>query len=68
MLDTICIYKCVFLHLFVVLFVHQVLVSAGKEPPCFLQLFQGGLIIYKGSRENSANSTGTKIYFFLIYF
>ncbi|KAK5905962.1 hypothetical protein CgunFtcFv8_001867 [Champsocephalus gunnari] len=36
----------------------QVLVSAGKEPPCFLQLFQGGLIIYKGSRENSANSTG----------
>ncbi|KAJ4940591.1 hypothetical protein JOQ06_026888 [Pogonophryne albipinna] len=36
----------------------QVLVSAGKEPPCFLQLFQGGLIIYKGSRENSANNTG----------
>uniref|UniRef100_A0A7N9B0R0 Supervillin d n=1 Tax=Mastacembelus armatus TaxID=205130 RepID=A0A7N9B0R0_9TELE len=31
----------------------QVLVSQGKEPPCFLQLFHGGLIIHKGSRENS---------------
>uniref|UniRef100_A0A7N6BVQ3 HP domain-containing protein n=1 Tax=Anabas testudineus TaxID=64144 RepID=A0A7N6BVQ3_ANATE len=30
----------------------QVLVSQGKEPPCFLQLFQGGLIIHKGSRED----------------
>uniref|UniRef100_A0A8C5GNX2 Supervillin-like n=1 Tax=Gouania willdenowi TaxID=441366 RepID=A0A8C5GNX2_GOUWI len=36
----------------------QVLVSQGKEPPCFLQLFQGGLIIHKGSRENSSNNTG----------
>uniref|UniRef100_A0A8C4NME4 Supervillin d n=1 Tax=Dicentrarchus labrax TaxID=13489 RepID=A0A8C4NME4_DICLA len=36
----------------------QVLVSEGKEPPCFLQLFQGGLIIHKGSREDSANNTG----------
>uniref|UniRef100_A0A3B4XDT4 Supervillin d n=1 Tax=Seriola lalandi dorsalis TaxID=1841481 RepID=A0A3B4XDT4_SERLL len=35
----------------------QVLVSQGKEPPCFLQLFQGGLIIHKGSREDSANNT-----------
>uniref|UniRef100_A0A3B4B1U4 HP domain-containing protein n=1 Tax=Periophthalmus magnuspinnatus TaxID=409849 RepID=A0A3B4B1U4_9GOBI len=29
----------------------QMLVSQGKEPPCFLQLFQGGLIIHKGSRD-----------------
>lgn len=36
----------------------QVLVSQGKEPPCFLQLFQGGLIIHKGSRDDSANNTG----------
>ncbi|KAK2820392.1 hypothetical protein Q5P01_023351 [Channa striata] len=36
----------------------QVLVSQGKEPPCFLQLFQGGLIIHKGSREDGANGTG----------
>ncbi|XP_030610394.1 supervillin [Archocentrus centrarchus] len=37
----------------------QVLVTQGKEPPCFLQLFQGGLIIHKGSRENSTNNTGS---------
>ncbi|XP_057214187.1 supervillin isoform X2 [Triplophysa rosa] len=36
----------------------QVLVSQGKEPPCFLQLFQGGLIIHRGSREDSSNNTG----------
>lgn len=36
----------------------QVLVSQGKEPPCFLQLFQGGLVIHKGSRDDSANNTG----------
>ncbi|XP_059180038.1 supervillin [Centropristis striata] len=36
----------------------QVLVTQGKEPPCFLQLFQGGLIIHKGSREDSAKNTG----------
>ncbi|XP_047232858.1 supervillin isoform X3 [Girardinichthys multiradiatus] len=35
----------------------QVLVTQGKEPPCFLQLFQGGLIIHKGSRDDSSNST-----------
>lgn len=38
----------------------QVLVTQGKEPPCFLQLFQGGLIIHQGSREDSFNNTGTK--------
>uniref|UniRef100_A0A8C8JMJ0 HP domain-containing protein n=1 Tax=Oncorhynchus tshawytscha TaxID=74940 RepID=A0A8C8JMJ0_ONCTS len=37
----------------------QVLVAQGKEPPCFLQLFQGGLVIQKGSREDdSVNNTG----------
>lgn len=35
----------------------QVLVTQGKEPPCFLQLFQGGLVIHKGSREDGANKT-----------
>lgn len=35
----------------------QVLVSQGKEPPCFLQVFQGGLIIHKGSREDGADNT-----------
>lgn len=38
----------------------QVLVSEGKEPPCFLQLFQGGLIVHKGSRDDGANKTGEK--------
>uniref|UniRef100_A0A8C9V353 Supervillin d n=1 Tax=Scleropages formosus TaxID=113540 RepID=A0A8C9V353_SCLFO len=36
----------------------QVLVAQGKEPPCFLQLFQGGLVIHKGRREDSASNTG----------
>ncbi|KAK6329155.1 hypothetical protein J4Q44_G00011330 [Coregonus suidteri] len=37
----------------------QVLVTQGKEPPCFLQLFQGGLVIHKGSREDDGvNNTG----------
>uniref|UniRef100_UPI00398F1294 supervillin-like isoform X4 n=1 Tax=Pristiophorus japonicus TaxID=55135 RepID=UPI00398F1294 len=31
----------------------QVLVSQGKEPPCFLQLFQGGMMIHSGRRENT---------------
>ncbi|XP_077358614.1 supervillin isoform X2 [Festucalex cinctus] len=36
----------------------QVLVSQGKEPPCFLQLFQGGLVVHKGSRDNSGKNSG----------
>ncbi|XP_039596794.1 supervillin-like isoform X2 [Polypterus senegalus] len=37
----------------------QVLVSQGKEPPCFLQLFQGGLVIHSGCREReSTNKQG----------
>uniref|UniRef100_A0A672JCB1 Supervillin-like n=1 Tax=Salarias fasciatus TaxID=181472 RepID=A0A672JCB1_SALFA len=34
----------------------QVLVSQGKEPPCFLQLFRGCLVIHKGSREDSSRA------------
>ncbi|KAJ8389941.1 hypothetical protein AAFF_G00112260 [Aldrovandia affinis] len=36
----------------------QVLVAQGREPPCFLQLFQGGLVIHKGSRDDSSTNTG----------
>ncbi|XP_073774419.1 supervillin isoform X2 [Danio rerio] len=36
----------------------QVLVTQGKEPPCFLQLFLGGLVIHKGCREGSSTNTG----------
>ncbi|XP_070778777.1 supervillin [Enoplosus armatus] len=32
----------------------QVVVPQGKEPPCFLQLFQGGLVIHKGKREEAS--------------
>ncbi|XP_078385918.1 supervillin-like isoform X2 [Cetorhinus maximus] len=34
----------------------QVLVSQGKEPPCFLQLFQGGMITHSGRRDNIRSS------------
>uniref|UniRef100_A0AAY3ZWS0 HP domain-containing protein n=1 Tax=Denticeps clupeoides TaxID=299321 RepID=A0AAY3ZWS0_9TELE len=36
----------------------QVLVAQGKEPACFLQLFQGGLTIHRGSREDCGSNTG----------
>lgn len=39
----------------------QMLVSQGKEPPCFLQLFQGGLIIHKGSRD-TARTDGRRLF------
>lgn len=40
----------------------QVLVTQGKEPPCFLQLFNGGLIIHRGSREGSTNTDGWRLF------
>ncbi|XP_023654454.1 supervillin isoform X1 [Paramormyrops kingsleyae] len=36
----------------------QVLVAQGKERPSFLQLFQGGLVIHLGSREDTASNLG----------
>ncbi|KTF74790.1 hypothetical protein cypCar_00027995, partial [Cyprinus carpio] len=33
----------------------QVLVTEGEEPPCFLQLFQGGMVIY---RQQQSRDTG----------
>ncbi|XP_078140648.1 supervillin [Centroberyx gerrardi] len=35
----------------------QVVVPQGKEPPCFLQLFQGGLVIHKGRRDDASTNT-----------
>lgn len=35
----------------------QVVVLQGKEPPCFLQLFKGGLVIHKGTREEASSKT-----------
>ncbi|KAM3597633.1 uncharacterized protein V6R79_007213 [Siganus canaliculatus] len=34
----------------------QVVVHQGKEPPCFLQLFQGALVIHKGKRDDATNT------------
>nr|XP_015217402.1 PREDICTED: supervillin-like isoform X3 [Lepisosteus oculatus] len=36
----------------------QVQVTQGKEPPCFLQLFQGGMVVHKGSRDDVSKNTG----------
>ncbi|XP_048859113.1 supervillin isoform X3 [Brienomyrus brachyistius] len=35
-----------------------VLVLQGTEPPSFLRLFQGGLVIHRGSRKDSADKRG----------
>ncbi|XP_067334100.1 supervillin isoform X2 [Channa argus] len=41
----------------------QVVVSQGEEPPSFLQLFQGGLVIHKGKREIvSANAAEWRLF------
>ncbi|XP_035852630.1 supervillin isoform X3 [Sander lucioperca] len=34
----------------------EMVVPQGKEPPCFLQLFQGGLAIHKGKREEPSTN------------
>ncbi|XP_055520995.1 supervillin a [Leucoraja erinacea] len=34
----------------------QVQVLQGKEPPCFLQLFRGGMIVHAGKREEEEES------------
>ncbi|XP_030649796.1 supervillin [Chanos chanos] len=36
----------------------RVLVNEGEEPPCFLQLFQGGLVIHAGHRDESSQHPG----------
>ncbi|XP_048465346.1 supervillin a isoform X3 [Rhincodon typus] len=42
----------------------QVQVLQGKEPPCFLQLFQGGMIVHAGKREEEEESSqsGWRLY------
>lgn len=42
----------------VVVVLLKVMVPQGQEPPCFLQLFQGGLVIHKGCRADTTNHTG----------
>lgn len=40
----------------------QVVVPQGKEPPCFLQLFQGGLVIHKGKREEASTTAEWRLF------
>uniref|UniRef100_A0A3Q3ENR5 Supervillin c n=1 Tax=Labrus bergylta TaxID=56723 RepID=A0A3Q3ENR5_9LABR len=40
----------------------QVVVPQGKEPPCFLQLFQGGLVIHKNKREEVSTKTEWRLF------
>ncbi|XP_044032515.1 supervillin a isoform X16 [Siniperca chuatsi] len=35
----------------------QVQVQQGKEPPCFLQCFQGGMVIHSGKREEEEENS-----------
>lgn len=35
----------------------QVQVLQGKEPPCFLQCFKGGMIVHSGKREEEEESS-----------
>uniref|UniRef100_A0A672Z1X4 Supervillin n=1 Tax=Sphaeramia orbicularis TaxID=375764 RepID=A0A672Z1X4_9TELE len=43
----------------------QVQVQQGKEPPCFLQCFNGGMIVHAGKREEEEENTQTewRLYF-----
>ena len=38
-------------------FVLQVRVVQGKEPPCFLKLFAGRMVVHSGKREGAPSST-----------
>lgn len=42
---------------FVGWFFFQVRVVQGKEPPCFLNLFEGRMIVHIGKREDPATNT-----------
>lgn len=42
----------------------QVQVQQGKEPPCFLQCFKGGMVVHSGKREEeeeNSHSTSTSL-------
>lgn len=42
--------------------VSQVQVQQGKEPPCFLQCFNGGMIVHAGKREEEEENTQSKYF------
>ncbi|XP_028310399.1 supervillin-like isoform X2 [Gouania willdenowi] len=40
----------------------QVAILQGEEPSCFLQLFQGGLVVHKGKREESSSHSEWRLF------
>ncbi|KAF7225870.1 supervillin isoform X2 [Nothobranchius furzeri] len=40
----------------------QVVVPQGEEPPCFLQLFRGGLVIHRGKREEASTCAEWRLF------
>ncbi len=44
----------------------QVQVQQGKEPPCFLQCFNGGMIVHAGKREEEEENAQSNL-FCLLY-
>lgn len=49
--------------LFKMLLVMQVQVQQGKEPPCFLQCFNGGMIVHAGKREEEEENAQSNLFF-----
>lgn len=47
-------------------FVSQVQVQQGKEPPCFLQCFNGGMIVHAGKREEEEEEENTQSKYFTL--
>lgn len=45
----------------------QVRVICGKEPPCFLNLYRGQMVVYSGKREESQDDD-TSMFYFKFYF
>lgn len=44
----------------------HVRVICGKEPPCFLNLYRGQMVIYKGKREESLNEDSDELKLFML--
>ncbi|XP_056871307.1 supervillin isoform X4 [Takifugu flavidus] len=40
----------------------QVVVLQGQEPPSFLQLFRGGLVVHKGKRDEAPKAAGWRLF------
>lgn len=57
--DVLCVCVCVIFR-FICCCVLQVQVQQGKEPPAFLQCFNGGMIIHAGKREEEEENTQSK--------